>query len=112
MRCELEFFHGAELHLLYMARRLREALAVETLLGEAEVEYFVEPGPYKGGLIFPARTYGRILLCAAGGLAAGPRDSDAPQIQALRRNGSSRRVRRFRFGVAQMLGHFFGRGVG
>lgn len=58
MRCELEFFHGAELHLLYMARRLREALAVETLLGEAEVEYFVEPGPYKGGLIFPRELTG------------------------------------------------------
>jgi hypothetical protein len=52
MRCELEFFEGAELHLLYMARRLREALAVEMLLGEADVGYFVEPGPYQGGIIF------------------------------------------------------------
>lgn len=52
MRCELEFFNGAELHLLYMARRLREALAVETLLGQAEIEYFVEPGPYQGGFLF------------------------------------------------------------
>jgi hypothetical protein len=52
MRCNLEFFNGAELHLLYMARRLREALAVELVLSQAEVEYFVEPGPYQGGLIF------------------------------------------------------------
>ena len=52
MRCELDFFNGAELHLLYMARRLREALAVETVLSQAEIEYFVEPGPYQGGLIF------------------------------------------------------------
>jgi hypothetical protein len=52
MRCELEFFNGAELHLLYLARRLREALALEMLLSQAEVEYFVEPGPYLGGLIF------------------------------------------------------------
>ena len=52
MRCELEFFNGVELHLLYMARRLREALAVEQVLGQAEIEYFVEPGPYQGGLIF------------------------------------------------------------
>ena len=58
MRCDLEFFKGAELHLLYMARRLREALAVETLLGQGEVEYFVEPGPYKGGLIFPRELTG------------------------------------------------------
>jgi hypothetical protein len=52
MRCELEFFNGAELHLLYMARRLREALALELLLSQAEVDYFVEPGPYQGGLLF------------------------------------------------------------
>jgi hypothetical protein len=52
MRCEMEFFNGAELHLLYMARRLREALAVEVVLGQAEIDYFVEPGPYQGGLIF------------------------------------------------------------
>jgi hypothetical protein len=58
MRCELEFFNGAELHLLYMARRLREALAVETLLSHAEVEYFVEPGPYQGGLLFPRELTG------------------------------------------------------
>jgi hypothetical protein len=52
MRCDLDFFKGAELHLLYMARRLREALAVETVLGQAEIEYFVEPGPYEGGFLF------------------------------------------------------------
>ena len=58
MRCDLEFFQGAELHLLYLARRLREALAVEMLLSQAEVEYFVEPGPYQGGLIFPRELTG------------------------------------------------------
>ncbi len=58
MRCELEFFQGAELHLLYMARRLREALAVEMVLSQAEVAYFVEPGPYRGGLLFPRELTG------------------------------------------------------
>jgi hypothetical protein len=58
MRCELEFFNGADLHLLYMARRLREALAVEMLLSQAQVEYFVEPGPYQGGLLFPRELTG------------------------------------------------------
>ncbi len=58
MRCELEFFDGAELHLLYMARRLREALAVETVLGQAEIEYFVEPGPYEGGFLFKRELIG------------------------------------------------------
>ncbi len=52
MRCELDFFDGTELHLLYLARRLREALAVEMVLSHAEVEYYVEPGPYQGGFLF------------------------------------------------------------
>ena len=52
MRCDLDFFEGVELHLLYMARRLREALAVETVLGQDGIEYFVEPGPYEGGFLF------------------------------------------------------------
>lgn len=58
MRCDLDFFQGVELHLLYLARRLREALAVEMLLSQAEVEYFVEPGPYQGGLLFPRELTG------------------------------------------------------
>jgi hypothetical protein len=58
MRCELDFFKGAELHLLYMARRLREALAVELVLGKAEIEYYVEPGPYQGGFLFPRELTG------------------------------------------------------
>jgi len=58
MRCDLEFFNGVELHLLYMARRFREALAVETVLGQAQLDYFVEPGPYQGGLLFPRELTG------------------------------------------------------
>jgi hypothetical protein len=69
MRCELEFFNGAELHLLYMARRLREALAVEMLLSKAEVEYFVEPGPYLGGLIFTRELTGAFFYVQPADLA-------------------------------------------
>jgi hypothetical protein len=58
MRCELDFFKGAELHLLYMSRRLRQALAVETVLGQAEIDYFVEPGPYQGGFLFKRELIG------------------------------------------------------
>ena len=34
-----------------MARRLREALKLETLLTEAGIDYLVETGPYTGGLL-------------------------------------------------------------
>ena len=69
MRCDLEFFNGAELDLLYMARRLREALAVETVLGQAKIEYFVEPGPYKGGLLFPRELTGAFFYVLPADLA-------------------------------------------
>ena len=69
MRCELEFFKGAELHLLYMARRLREALDVEMLLSQAEVEYYVEPGPYEGGFLFRRELTGAFFYVAPADLA-------------------------------------------
>lgn len=69
MRCDLDFFNGVELQLLFMARRLREALAVEMLLGKAEIDYFVEPGPYRGGLLFPRELIGAFFYVLPAQLA-------------------------------------------
>jgi hypothetical protein len=52
MRQEPEFFDGRELRLLFMARRLREALKIEDLLTRSGVDYCVETGLYEGGLLF------------------------------------------------------------
>jgi hypothetical protein len=51
MRRDPEFFGEAELDLVYMARRLRDALKLEALLTEAGVEYLVETGSYTGGFL-------------------------------------------------------------
>ena len=51
VRRDPEFFGEGELELVYMARRLREALELETLLTEQGIEYLVEPGSYTGGLL-------------------------------------------------------------
>ena len=51
VRRDPEFFGEAELDLLYMARRLREALKLEALLTDAGIEYLVETGSYTGGLL-------------------------------------------------------------
>jgi hypothetical protein len=51
VRRDPEFFEEAELDLLYVARRLREALKLETLLSEADVDYLVETGLYTGGFL-------------------------------------------------------------
>jgi hypothetical protein len=52
MRREPEFFENRELSLLFMARRLREALRLEELLTRLGVEYCVETGDYVGGFLF------------------------------------------------------------
>ena len=52
MRRESEFFEDQELILVYMARRLKHALAIEKILNESDVDYFLETGPYQSGLLF------------------------------------------------------------
>lgn len=51
MRREAEFFGDSELDLIYMARRLRDALNVETVLDGAGIDYAIETGTYTGGLL-------------------------------------------------------------
>jgi hypothetical protein len=52
MRREADFFGEVELDLVYVAKKLREALKIEALLTAAGIDYFVEPDAYTGGLLF------------------------------------------------------------
>jgi len=52
MRQQPEFFGENELDLVFMARRLREALKLEGLLTAAGLDYLVETGNYTGGFLF------------------------------------------------------------
>ena len=59
MKREPEFFEEAgELALVYIAKRLKEALTVEAALSEAGLDYLVEPDRYSGGLIFQTERIG------------------------------------------------------
>ena len=58
MRQEPEFFGETELSLLYIARKLKEALALEEVLTGYSIEYLVEPDTYRGGLIFASERVG------------------------------------------------------
>ena len=51
MRQNPEFFGELELDLVYMARRLREAVRLEKLLTEAGIDYAVETGSYSAGFL-------------------------------------------------------------
>lgn len=61
---EPEFFGEAELDLIYMARRLRDALKLEGLLTEAGVDYLVETGTYSGGFLFKRDLTGAFFYVA------------------------------------------------
>jgi hypothetical protein len=52
MRREPDFFEDQELILIYMARRLKNALAVERIFTDGGVDYHLETGPYQSGLLF------------------------------------------------------------
>ena len=58
MRQEPDFFGETELALIYIAKRLKEALALEERLDEAGLDYLVEPDTYKGGIIFASERIG------------------------------------------------------
>src|ERR1039458_6456075 len=52
MRQEAPFFEDKEPTLIYIAKKLKEALRLESLLTDAGVDYGVEQGEYRGGFIF------------------------------------------------------------
>ena len=47
-----------ELTLIYIAKKLKEALTIEGLFTEANIEYVVEPDTYSGGVIFRSQRTG------------------------------------------------------
>ena len=52
MRRDPEFFGEEELALVYIAKRLNEALDLEGALTERSIDYLVEPDTFAGGVIF------------------------------------------------------------
>jgi len=52
MKQEAAFFEGKEPVLVFIAKRLRDALRLEAALAEAGVEYGVEADEYRGGVVF------------------------------------------------------------
>jgi len=70
VRREPDFFGDVELDLVYMARRLRDALKIEKLLTEAGVNYLVETGTYTGGLLIKRDLAGAFFYVAPADLNA------------------------------------------
>ncbi|MEO8099358.1 MAG: hypothetical protein ABI811_16760 [Acidobacteriota bacterium] len=64
MRQPPEFFDDQELDLVYVAKKLKEALRLEELLTAAGLEYLVEPDRYKGGVVFQTERVGAFFYVA------------------------------------------------
>jgi hypothetical protein len=52
MKQEAPYFENREPVLIYIAKRLRDALRLEKILTEAGMDYGVEADEYRGGVIF------------------------------------------------------------
>jgi len=79
MRREPEFFQQEELDLVYIAKKLGEALKLEELLTAAGVDYAVETDEYLGGVVFRNVRVGAFFYVA--------RTSSEPARQVLLTNG-------------------------
>ena len=58
MRRDAEHFGDRDLDLIYIAKRLKEALRLEDVLTGAGVDYLVEMDTYRGGVIFVSERTG------------------------------------------------------
>jgi hypothetical protein len=64
VRQDPDHFGDQELSLVYIAKRLNEALRLEKLLTDAGLDYLVEPDKYAGGVIFRTERVGAFFYAA------------------------------------------------
>jgi hypothetical protein len=70
MRREPDHFGDDELDLLYVAKKLKDALRLEQVLTDAGLDYLVETDKYKGGIIFSSERVGAFFYIAPNNLGA------------------------------------------
>ena len=58
MRRDADFFGDQELELVYIGKKLRDALKLEKALTQAGVDYAVQTETYRGGMIFVSERVG------------------------------------------------------
>ena len=58
MKQDASFFENQEPVLIYIAKKLREALRLEGILAEAGFDYGVETDQYSGGVLFKSMRTG------------------------------------------------------
>jgi hypothetical protein len=79
MKQDASFFEDREAVLVYIAKRLKEALRLEELFANAGLDFGVEADQYSGGIIFHTARTGAFFYVLP--------DSVAAAHQLLRSNG-------------------------
>ena len=59
-----DFFGEEDLQLIYVAKKLKEALVLEEALTKAGIDYLVEPDKYSGGIILRTERVGAFFYVA------------------------------------------------
>jgi hypothetical protein len=70
MKQEACFFEDREAVLIYIAKKLRDAKRLETVLTEAGIDYGVEADEYRGGVVFTSTRIGAFFYVLAEAVAA------------------------------------------
>jgi len=68
MKREPAWFGDSQLELIYIAKKLKDALRLEDLLTELGVDYAVETDEYVGGVLFRSARVGAFFYVAPGAL--------------------------------------------
>jgi hypothetical protein len=70
MKQDAPFFQGKDPVLIYVAKKLKEALRLEDTLTAAGIDYGVEADEYRGGIILRSMRVGAFFYVAKEGVAA------------------------------------------
>jgi hypothetical protein len=70
MKQDASFFEGKDPVLIYIAKKLQEALSLETALTESGIDYGVEADEYRGGVIFRSARIGAFFYVLPESVAA------------------------------------------
>lgn len=85
MKQEAAFFEGKDAVLIYIAKKLKEALRLETALTEAGIDYGVEADEYRGGVVFRSARVGAFFYVLPEAVAVAHetmlRDNFRPQLE-------------------------------
>lgn len=79
MKQDASYFSGYDPALIYIAKKLKDALRLESIFTSAGVDYGVEADEYKGGLIFQSVRVGAFFYVRP--------DSVEVAHQVMRRHG-------------------------